>query len=90
MVAGTDTLTVQTDALTSTATGDGLTALKDKLAANQTDLKGFSFTFVNAAGETLFSTAAWKYDTDGSTVIPNTVNSWRSENQTIFSASSWD
>ena len=93
LTAGTDVLTVQTDALANTpgnaatpAAGDALTALKDKLAENQTDLKGFSFTFLNAAGDTLFGTAAWKYDTDGTTVIPNTVNTWRSENQTIFTA----
>jgi len=70
---GTNSLTIATGDLgLSPAAGSGLTAVKDALDA-LTDLKGFSFTFVNAAGEAVFKTSAtsWR-DTsaDIATVSP--------------------
>jgi len=53
---GTNDLVIDTGDLTSDTAGTGLAAVKAKLAA-LTDLKGFSFTFLDASGNVLFKTA---------------------------------
>ena len=70
--AGNDTLTVTTGAIGATAAGTALSKLKDALKtyaeASSTDLAGYSFTFVNSAGETLFGTGAYKLNDSGAVV----------------------
>ena len=86
--AGADTLTVTTGAIGGTAAGTALTVLKNKLKqhaeATSTDLAGYSFTFVNANGETLFGTGAYKLDESANVVYDATNDNWRNENQSIF------
>ena len=86
--AGNDTLTVTTGAIGATAAGTALSKLKDALKtyaeASSTDLAGYSFTFVNSAGETLFGTGAYKLNDSGAVVYDNANDNWRNENQSIF------
>ncbi len=90
----TETLSIATAALGGvTADGTGLTALKDALKTqaenNSFELNGYSFTFVNAAGETLFATGAAKLDdsTPANVVYDSANDNWRHEAQSIFSRS---
>ena len=89
--SGTDTLTVTTGAIGGTAAGTAFTKLKDALKtlaeASSTDLAGYSFTFVNANGETLFGTGAFKLDDSANVVYDATNDNWRNENQSIFTRS---
>ena len=84
----TESLTISTGAIGGTTAGLGLSKLKDALKtyaeASSTDLGGYSFTFVNAAGETLFGTGAFKLDDSANVVYDSANNNWRNENQTIF------
>ena len=89
--SGTDTLTVTTGTIGGTAAGTAFTKLKDALKtlaeASSTDLAGYSFTFVNANGETLFGTGAFKLDDSANVVYDATNDNWRNENQSIFTRS---
>ncbi|MDA8675550.1 flagellar hook-basal body complex protein [Alphaproteobacteria bacterium] len=88
---GTNTLTIDTDGtgdssanatLDASATaGEGLEALKDELLT-VADLKGFSFTFLNASGEVLYRTTAYNdesvedvaWNTSGTELIDESAN----------------
>ena len=50
-------------------------------------MAGYSFTFVNANGETLFGTGAYKLDDSANVVYYATNDNWRNENQSIFTRS---
>ena len=81
LTAGNDVLTVTTGAVGSTADGAALLKLKEALDDGAVDLKGFSFTFVNAAGEALYETASFTLD-DTSSVVRSASPTWRDNNQT--------
>ena len=98
LTAGTETLTIDTDGSGDTfggaaalgaspADGAGLAAIKDELMTANSggaypDLKGFSFTFVNAGGEVLYRTTA--FDADGTTENAT----WRSTDTRLIDATS--
>ena len=81
-------LTVTTGAVGSTADGAALLKLKEALDDGAVDLKGFSFTFVNAAGEALYETASFTLD-DTSSVVRSASPTWRDNNQTVFATSNF-
>ena len=88
LTAGNDVLTVTTGAVGSTADGAALLKLKEALDDGAVDLKGFSFTFVNAAGEALYETASFTLD-DTSSVVRSASPTWRDNNQTVFATSNF-
>ena len=82
---GTNTLTIDSDGTgdsdgTST-NGEGLEAIKDEILT-VTDLKGFSFTFLNSDGEVLYKTTAFDdqgaesvaWNSSGTELFDNTAN----------------
>jgi flagellar hook protein FlgE len=58
---GENSLTVEAAALANNNAGTGLEAVKDKILT-LTDLKGFSFTFLNDNGDVLYRTTAYNDD----------------------------
>ncbi len=88
---GTNTLTIDTDGTGDSsanatlglnpAAGDGLEAIKDEILTI-TDLKGFSFTFLNDDGEVFYRTTAYDdqgnesvaWNSSGIELIDNTAN----------------
>ncbi|MGB1035965.1 MAG: flagellar hook-basal body protein, partial [Candidatus Puniceispirillales bacterium] len=88
---GTNTLTINTDGSgdsSANATlglnpvaGDGLEAIKDEILTIS-DLKGFSFTFLNSDGEVLYKTTAYDdqgnesvtWNSSGTELVDNTAN----------------
>ncbi len=74
----TDTLTIDTAALGAYSAGGALQAIADELENNITDLKGFSFTFVNASGEVVVETTSTATDAAGVT-----TDSWRNTSRVV-------
>ena len=85
LTAGDDVLNLSTGQVGATTAGTALLKLKEAMDDNSVDLKGFSFTFVNAAGETVYETASWELDDDGN-VTRKAEPTWRDDNQMVFQA----
>ena len=64
---GTNELVIDTGNLTSATAGTALGAVKSKLAA-LSDLKGFSFTFLDASGNVLFNTSGDNWRDTGAAI----------------------